>query len=144
MIDVIGVHVRPRELKDFIEDQFDDKESQDLNKEAVDRLYSVLSLDDKDPYNIAFIETFSAAAEMMNEGYDYDLMRDECLDNIGDVFLAYEDDEEIGEYDGELIFTFCLLLIDYLSIERDIIDIFHYPVEFITLFHNRFDITLEV
>ena len=137
MTSIIGIHVRPRELKDFIDDQFDDKETRELNKEAVDRLYRVLSLDDDDPYNIAFIETFSSAAEMMNEGYDYDLMRDECFDNIGDV-------EGLGEYDGELIFVFCLLLLDYLSIEKDISDVFHYPVEFITLFHNRFDITLEI
>ena len=136
MTSIIGIHVRPRELKDFIDDQFDDKETRELNKEAVDRLYRVLSLDDDDPYNIAFIETFSSAAEMMNEGYDYDLMRDECFYNIGDV-------EGLGEYDGELIFVFCLLLLDYLNIEKDISDVFHYPVEFITLFHNRFDITLE-
>ena len=143
MTSIIGIHVLPRELKNFVDDQFDDKETRELNKEAVDRLYRVLSLDDDDPYNIAFIETFSSAAEMMNEGYDYDLMRDECLDNIGDIFASYEV-EGLGEYDGELIFVFCLLLLDYLSIEKDISDVFHYPVEFITLFHNRFDITLEI
>lgn len=142
MTSVIGIHVQPRELIDFIDDQFDDKKTRELNKEAVDKLYRVLSLDNDNPYNIAFIETFSSAAEMMNEGYDYDLMRDECLDNIDDVFVDY-DDEELGKYDGELIFVFCLLLLDYLSIEKDISDVFHYPVEFITLFHNRFDITLE-
>lgn len=131
---VTGVHVKAKTLKNFVDDQFDDPETIDLNKEAVDKLYDKLSASQESEFSIAFIETFSDVARMVDRGWDYETMRDETLDNLSEF-------DELRDYEGELIFTFALLLIDFLSIELDFKEIFTRPIEFITLFYNRFDIT---
>lgn len=134
MSQVVAVHVSPKTLKGFIDDQFDDSETIKLNKEAVDKLYDELSHSQESDFSTAFIETFSDVAKMVDDGLGYEEMRNEALDNMTEFC-------ELRDYDGELIFVFSLLLLDFLSIELDIKEIFLRPIEFITLFYNRFDIT---
>ncbi len=137
---VVAIHVKKRDFIHFVEDQFDDFEDRKLNLEAVNYIYDMLDLYSGNPYHEAFIETVASIVE--RSGSSESIVRDHCFDTIEEIFSEYEDDRALL-YDGELIYLFSRLFVDYVDVEKGIHEIFEDPIEFITLFHNRFDITFE-
>ena len=137
---VVAIHVKKRDFIHFVEDQFDDFEDRELNLEAVNYIYDMLDLYSGNPYHEAFIETVASIVE--RSGSSESIVRDHCLDTIEEIFSEYDDDRALL-YDGELIYLFSRLFVDYVDVEKGIHEIFEDPIEFITLFHNRFDITFE-
>lgn len=137
---VVAIHVKKRDFIHFVEDQFDDFEDRKLNLEAVNYIYDMLDLYSGNPYHEAFIETVASIVERSESSES--IVRDHCLDTIEEIFSEYEDDRALL-YDGELIYLFSRLFVDYVDVEKGIHEIFEDPIEFITLFHNRFDITFE-
>ena len=138
---VVAIHVKKRDFIHFVEDQFDDFEDRKLNLEAVNYIYDMLDLYSGNPYHFAFIETVASIVERSESSES--IVRDHCLDTIEEIFSEYEDDRALL-YDGELIYLFSRLFVDYVDVEKGIHEIFEDPIEFITLFHNRFDITFEI
>lgn len=138
---VVAIHVKKRDFIHFVEDQFDDFEDRKLNLEAVNYIYDMLDLYSGNPYHEAFIETVASIVERSESSES--IVRDHCLDTIEEIFSEYEDDRALL-YDGELIYLFSRLFVDYVDVEKGIHEIFEDPIEFITLFHNRFDITFEI
>ena len=138
---VVAIHVKKRDFIHFVEDQFDDFEDRKLNLEAVNYIYDMLDLYSGNPYHEAFIETVASIVERSESSES--IVRDHCLDTIEEIFSEYEDDRALL-YDGELIYLFSRLFVDYVDVEKGIHEIFKDPIEFITLFHNRFDITFEI
>lgn len=138
---VVAIHVKKRDFIHFVEDQFDDFEDRKLNLEAVNYIYDVLDIYPGNPYHEAFIETVASIVERSESSES--IVRDHCLDTIEEIFSEYEDDRALL-YDGELIYLFSRLFVDYVDVEKGIHEIFEDPIEFITLFHNRFDITFEI
>ena len=138
---VVAIHVKKRDFIHFVEDQFDDFEDRKLNLEAVNYIYDMLDLYSGNPYHEAFIETVASIVERSESSES--IVRDHCLDTIEEIFSEYDDDRALL-YDGELIYLFSRLFVDYVDVEKGIHEIFEDPIEFITLFHNRFDITFEI
>ncbi len=138
---VVAIHVKKRDFIHFVEDQFDDFEDRKLNLEAVNYIYDMLDLYSGNPYHEAFIETVASIVERSESSES--IVRDHCLDTIEEIFSEYEDDRALL-YDGELIYLFSRVFVNYVDVEKGIHEIFEDPSEFITLFHNRFDITFEI
>ena len=137
----VAIHVKKRDFMHFVADQFDDFEDRKLNLEAVNYIYDMLDLYSGNPYHEAFIETVASIVERSESSES--IVRDHCLDTIEEIFSEYDDDRALL-YDGELIYLFSRLFVDYVDVEKGIHEIFEDPIEFITLFHNRFDITFEI
>lgn len=141
---LVITHVRPSQLKRYVEDHYWGGGKKHLANitEAVDCLFTMFSLDMTCPFNISLSEVMCRVAEGMGEGTDSSEFANEIFDEVEEIFEEAEMDTQATDV-AYHFYLFCPMLYHYLIDEEQIQEFHDWKLEMITIKHNRVDMTFR-